>query len=391
MLDNFARRGKASFVLGAQFGSEGKGSAVAFLATKTDQQFDIVATNNGSQSGHTSIHDGVKRVTFHLPTYSLFRPCMTYLDAGAVIDPIVLLKELEENPQVLRNGFAIHPNAAIITQDCKDAEGRDDSAQTKIASTRKGVGEALARKVLRSGLIAEKIYGATNLSDAARMLRHVVERVDLNEAMQKHGKSVLVEIPQGHSLSIDSQFYPHTTSRNCTVGQAMSDAGIHPCYYHRSMLVIRTFPIRVGSIVKDIPHVLDGTDKPYQAELGHSGGHFPDQHEIGWDDLGVAAEITTVTKRTRRVFTFSEEQVRLAIAQTRPAVIFLTFCDYLPPLAANDKQVYTVDQSKRATAKVMVQRFREICNEVGSICNDGPEILTQWGPTTSDVIRAEEL
>lgn len=353
MLDNFARRGKTSFVLGGQFGSEAKGAAIAFLATKTNQRFDIVTTNNGPQSGHTSIHNGVKRVTFHLPTYPLLRPAFTYLNAGAVIDVDILVQELETNPQIIKQGFAIHPNAAVITQDCRDAEGRDDSAQTKIASTRKGVGEALSRKVLRSE------YLAYNNPFMPEMLQPYVKRLDLNRAMGA-GQSVLAEVPQGHSLSIDSQFYPYTTSRNCTVAQAMSDAGIHPSFYHRSMMVIRTFPIRVGSL----------------SEQNHSGPNFPDQHEISWDELGVKAEITTVTKRVRRVFTFSEQQVREAIVQTRPAVIFLSFCDYLP---------------NRELAKVAVNKLRQICNELGSICNDGPEILTAWGPTTADVIPAEEL
>lgn len=354
MLEHFKRRGKASFLLGGQWGSEGKGAAAAFVAThlaERGEAFDIVTTNAGAQAGHTSTHDGVTKVVFHLPTAALyplpgFQP-FTYLNAGSIIDPIGLLKELDENPHVAAL-FAVHPNAAVITEECRDAEMRDDSAQTKIASTRKGVGEALSRKILRFGMVAKD----------HPVLARWVKRVDLNDAMLR-GSSVLVEVPQGHSLSIDGPFYPHTTSRNCTVMQAMSDAGIHPQLYHQSMMVIRTFPIRVGNIGDN-----------------SSGGHFPDQRELTWEELGVKAEITTVTKRVRRVFTFSEQQVIEAISQTRPAVIYLTFCDYL---------------ENHTLVKFAVDRLREACKRIGSVRHDGPEILTQWGPTTKDVIRAEEL
>lgn len=374
MLESFKKQGKASFILGGQWGSEGKGAAAAFVATHLVarlEAFDIVTTNAGAQSGHTSTHSGATKVVFHLPTASLYRglgvPQITYLNAGSIIDPIGLLREIEENPELDLGNFLIHPNAAVLTDDCRAAEMRDDSAQTKIASTRKGVGEALSRKVLRSGMIAKD----------HPVLSRWVQRLDLN-AMMSHGASVLVEIPQGHSLSLDGPFYPHTTSRNCTVMQAMSDAGIHPQFYHQSMLVIRTFPIRVGNIPVTVPRDFTVTDGPAVTPidpdvLGHSGGCFSDQHEISWDDIGVKAEITTVTKRVRRVFTFSKQQVLEAIIQTRPAVIYITFMDYLP---------------NRELAHTVIDTLRRACQRVGV---EPPEILTQWGPTTADIIRAEDI
>lgn len=372
MLEHFRKQGKVSFIVGGQWGSCGKGAAAAFTAVHLAERreaFDIVTTNAGAQAGHTSTHNGVTKVVFHLPTAALYAQSMTYLNAGSIIDPIGLFRELDENPGMPSN-FFIHPNAAVITEDCRAAEMRDDSAQTKIASTRKGVGEALSRKVLRSGMIAKD----------HPVLSRWVRRIDLNEQMQR-GASVLVEVPQGHSLSLDGPMYPHVTSRNCTVGQAMSDAGIHPHFYHASMMVIRTFPIRVGNIEEQ------GTmlDAKMPHMLGYSGPHFPDQREISWAELGVAAEITTVTKRVRRVFTFSEQQVAEAIAQTRPSVIYLTFCDYLHDPNASD------GRGGRALAHLMVDRLREMCNRIGSVRHDGPEILTQWGPTTADVTRAEDL
>src|SRR5882762_7099512 len=102
MFESFSKAGKASFILGGQFGSEAKGAAAAYVATRSDANFNIATTNAGAQAGHTSIHDGVKKVVFHLPTFSLYRDCFTYLNAGSVIDPEVLLRELEENPRIVK-------------------------------------------------------------------------------------------------------------------------------------------------------------------------------------------------------------------------------------------------------------------------------------------------
>lgn len=351
MLSTFKQRGKASFILGGQWGSEGKGAAAAFVGV--NHRFDIVTTNAGAQAGHTSTHKGKTKVVFHLPTAALYSDAIAYLNAGSIIDPAVLLREIDENPSVSSRLF-IHPNAAIITDACREAEGREDSAQTKIASTRKGVGEALSRKVLRSGMIAR---------DCKELRQWVQEPIDLNSRMQWRNYSMLVEVPQGFHLSVDSQFYPNTTSRNCTVQQAAADAGIHPHFFGKSMLVLRTFPIRVGNIFN--PYGEEGGPR----ELGYSGGHFSDQIETTWDLIGRPPEITTVTKRVRRVFTFSQQQALEAIVATRPDVIYLTFCDYLD----KDRVDY------------IVRTLRGFSTPSNCANMQGPEILTQWGPTTDDV------
>ncbi len=349
MYENFLMRGKASFTLGGQWGSCGKGAAVAFMTKTLCEQgefFDIVTTNNGVQSGHTSVHNGVTRVAFHLPTAPLiarhygFSPII-YLNGGAIVHPETLEQELRDLGGASQ--LHIHPNAAIVTEACQLAERQNTSAQTKIASTRKGVGEALARKVLRSGVIA-KDHPFT---------KKFVNRLDLN-AIMSLGKSVLVEIPQGIGLSLDSQFYPFCTSRNCTVGQAMADAGIHPDFYGASLLVLRTFPIRVGAIVEA------------GAELGTSGGRYPDQREVSWNELRQKPEITTVTKRVRRVFSFSVEQMREAMTLTRPTHIHLTFCDY---------------QDEEANAKLK----NDIMNAALDLGLTPPRLLCHYGPSTADV------
>lgn len=353
MLNNFRQAGKASFLLGGQWGSEGKGASAAVIAdqlNKRGDSFNIYTTNAGSQSGHTSLHDGKKRVVFHLPTAALISngDRLVYLNAGAIIDPGILEQELTDNGDRLHySKIFIHPNAAVIEQLDKDAEGASDSAQTKIASTRKGVGNALSRKVLRSAQLAKD----------HPYLKQFVGVRDLNDDMAK-GLSVLVEIPQGIGLSLNGPFYPHVTSRDCTVIQAMNDAGIHPAYYGKSMLVLRTYPIRVGNISAGY------TKGPGVGMEYSSGDCYPDQQETTWEAIGVPAEITTVTKRVRRVFTFSLQQAEHAMRLTRPDVIHLTFCDY-PGVDAG---------------KLTVQ----LCGLARKIGLDCPEFVYQFGPSTDD-------
>jgi adenylosuccinate synthase len=119
------------------------------------------------------------------------------------------------------------------------------------------------------------------------------------------------EVSQGFSLGINSGFYPHVTGRECTVAQALADASVSPAMFQQSILSLRTYPIRVGNTENS------------------SGPCYLDQREIGWDELGVTPETTTVTGRIRRIFTWSDTQFRDAVVVNTPSVIFLNFCNYL--------------------------------------------------------------
>lgn len=350
---DFIKHGSVSAILGGQFGSEGKGLAASWLAYRqAPHYFDIYSSNAGAQAGHTSVHQGRTRVVYHLPTAPLIAAdCgidpgrMTiYLNAGAIIDPYVLQQELIDNDVIGRFPFHIHPNCAVITDDCKAAESLSTSGQTKIASTRKGVGEAYARRALRTGLIARD----------CDELRQYVRRLDFNYLL-KYGASVLLEIPQGYGLSLQSQFYPFTTSRDCSVPRGLADADIHPSFYHQTLLVLRSYPIRVGSI----PNLTGGM-------LGYSGDGYADQNETSWEALGLEPEITTVTKRVRRVFTWSQTQVTAAMAAARPTHVLLTHADYL-----SDQDLTGVTLSLLLAAKAA--RI------------DRPQLYWSFGPSTTDV------
>lgn len=315
-LHGFVRKGKASVLFDGQFGSTGKGLAAAWVGESNE--IDWCVTNASANAGHTTVNDdGSSIVSFHIPsafhTAREHNWAQIYIDAGAIVDVDVLNREIEEL-RIPHAQIFVNPNAAVILPEDMDDEKARHSAATKIGSTQKGVGAALARKVTRDGHNLGKF-----LAKSGKKIGFQLKAVPLNYEM-KTGKSVLVEVPQGFSLSLNaSGFYPYTTSRDCTLQQGLSDAGIHPSLFHKSMSVLRTCPIRVGNIMS-----LDG-----KHQLGFSGPGYPDQREITWEELGQEPEVTTVTKRVRRVFDFSVEQYRQMMLHSLPDIVFLNFCNYL--------------------------------------------------------------
>jgi adenylosuccinate synthase len=293
-------------VLGGQFGSEGKGLAAAWLAGQG--KVDVATTNAGAQSGHTTRwRDGRKLVCYHLPTVGVLQGITCYLNAGSVISPEGLVSEMlatKVNPSLV----TIHSRAAIIDDMDRRAEGNESSPVAAIASTQKGVGEALSRKIRRSSPLAYR----------TESLAGFISEIDLNAEL-KANRVVTVEIPQGTDLSLNGEFYPYCTSRDCTVGAGLSDAGIHPSFLGDTIMVVRTYPIRVGNLV--------GADK---REIGFSGPFWPDSRECKWDEFeGVEPEKTTVTGRVRRIATWSDRQYAHALQLNRPTVVMLNFVNYL--------------------------------------------------------------
>jgi len=352
-MNDFVKHGKASIVIDGQFGSTGKGLAAAYQAIYAkDVNWDkvICTTNAAPNAGHTTVlPDGTKFVTFHMPTMGVLKQESTiYLNAGAIIDFDVLqqeIKDLNVDPERIR----IHPNAAVITQDDKDFERQKTSGATQIASTQKGVGRALARKIMREGKVAkdyEKEFAGIGIQ---------VLRMELNEAIAANW-AVVVETPQGMSLSINNGFYPHCTSREVSVAQSLSDAALHPSCLHKTLMTVRTYPIRVGNIVDDSGKV-----------IGYSGDVYPDQRELSWDSFPhVEPERTTVTKRVRRIFTFSPEQYLESVARLRPAIVHVGFCDYLTDRSDFDE-------------------LMSIMEHAHSRYGIRPDIVCSFGPSTDDV------
>lgn len=206
----------------------------------------------------------------------------------------------------------VHPNAAIISPEDKETERAAASSTSKIASTQKGVGSAISNKIMRRSKVARDYDIFGDIINTCQ--------IDLNKRLAAGG-AVVVEVPQGTGLSINhSGFYPYTTSRDCWVGSGLNDAGIHASFLGPVCMVVRTFPIRVGNLTNEMGE-----------QIGTSGPFYSECAELSWekDFPGIEPERTTVTKRVRRIASWSHTQYEDALRLNRPTIVALTFCDYL--------------------------------------------------------------
>lgn len=310
MKSTFAGAGLHVLVDG-QFGSTGKGLFAAYLAEKAVKEgtrFDGVLSNAGPNSGHTFYdQDRYKHVLKQLPSFAVMSYLLAatmpvYLTAGAIIDPKILRDEALRYPVL---PIFVHPRAAVLTEVDKNTERGGTIAE--VAGTRSGTGAVIARKVLRD---KDAVWGSKGHQHF--MMPPNVKTYDHDFNMAAVHQRLFMEISQGFSLGLNSQFYPKVTSRECTVMQGIADARIAPRHVQRTYMVIRTFPIRVGNV--------DGFS---------SGDCYPDQRETSWQELGVEPELTTVTQRVRRVFTFSDQQYREALLANNPDFVLANFMNYL--------------------------------------------------------------
>ena len=305
---------KLNIILDGQFGSTGKGLFSGFIAQK--ERVDVAITNAAPNAGHTYVDDDHHIVAHHLPITGILSPTsLIYICAGAIIDPDLLARELHEY-KVPPMRVVVHPRAAIITKEDVESEKQKDSSVTKIASTQHGVGTALARKILRSGKVAMDCNALYEMGVQVREL-------NMDRVLREFPNAVM-EVPQGIGLGLNSGLaYPYCTSREISVAQAMSDAQTHPSRLGNVFMSLRTYPIRVGNIY----------GLPEEGMLGWSGPFYPDSKELKWDQLGLEPELTTVTKRPRRVATFSHQQFKRAYELARPDYVFLNFVNYLKSAA----------------------------------------------------------
>lgn len=344
----------AYVLVDGQFGSTGKGVAAAVLAEYSVQSGNLInnfITNAGPNSGHTAMWGDAEVMTQQIPIAAVFYATEGFLqkedkiilNGGAIVDPDQLIYEIETFGIPLVH---VHPCAAIIKD--KHRQQEQDNGSARIAGTGKGVGAAIADKVNREGNLAMyHDFGTKSI------VHYWIARPTTHEL--RYNTVAFIETAQGFSLGINEpRFAPHTTSRECTVNQALSDARIGRSHVQNVMMVCRTFPIRVGN-----------TDK------GESGKPYPDQVELSWDQIGQTPELTTVTKRVRRVFSWSRIQFMEALEQNEPDSLFINFMNYLKP-----------DQIRPF--------LTEMLSDYRKTLGYGPRaVLLGWGPRNEDVTSME--
>lgn len=296
-------------LVGGQYGSEGKGHVVSHLAP----DYNLLVRVGGPNAGHTVITpDAQHKVSFyHLPSGILHAPnADVVLGPGSVINPTVLEKEFAYTRD-LRGRLFIDPQANVITDEDIAAE---NALVKNIGSTGQGVGIATARKI-----VDRAAEGRRLARDCEALKPYLRPTLDVLEEHYQLGSAIMLEGTQGTGLSLHHGHYPYVTSRDTAAASTAGEAGIAPRRIRKSIIVMRTNPIRVQSPA-------DGTSGPMGREL--TWEEVSTRAGVPADELR-KKEMTTTTKRQRRVAEFCWRDLRRAVLLNGPTDIALTFVDYI--------------------------------------------------------------
>jgi adenylosuccinate synthase len=306
-------------IMDFQYGSTGKGLIAGYLAKRGS--YDTAVCAFSANAGHTYIDESrsLNVMTQQLPTAITSPTVKTILiGPGAAIDGATLLAEIDRYADLLKDKrILIHPQAAVIEP--YHAKFEIEDGRTKMGSTAKGVGEAYIERMRRKpGANTARVRWLERemaTADERELSRYVTNEEEYRQAVEA-SESMIVEGAQGFSLSLYHGQYPFVTSRDVTPWQIMADCALpfKMAPYVKVLGTLRTYPIRVNN--RD----------------GSSGPCYPDQREIGWGELNVPPELTTVTKLPRRIFTFSQRQLDEALYHCGgywETELFLNFCNYM--------------------------------------------------------------
>lgn len=318
---------KVDMVLDFQYGSTGKGLIAGYLAKR--ESYDTAICAFATNAGHTYIDEerGIHVMTQQLPT-AITSPTVRniLIGPGSAIHLATLQEEIARYAQYLEGKkVLIHPHAAVVED--YHAEFEMSDGRTKMGSTAKGVGEAYIERIRRNPQNPNTIGRRVSTRDP--LYGMIATPEEYRDALAA-AESVIVEGAQGFSLSMYHGQYPYTTSRDVTPWQVAADCGLPYKWasYIKVIGTLRTFPIRVSN--RD----------------GSSGPHYPDQVELKWEDIGLNAELTTVTKLPRRIFSFSRTQLQEALWHcggywdTR---LFLNFANYVTDKALLNEMIAMIE------------------------------------------------
>ena len=373
-----------TIVQGGQWGSEAKGAIAAYLC-ETDA-VDYCVRTGATNAGHTVFYKGMPYKMQQLGVGWVNPRTTLILGAGALIDPEILDREVhmvsEATGTDIRKRLIIDHRAGLHLAEHAGrsaASGRHHA----IGATGKGCSEALIDRIKGRGKGA-RLFG--QVASAANYTVGDTEMV-LNTAWDQ-GAHILLEGTQGQLLDLYLGPYPYTTHKQTGPAQWMLEAGLSPSLPNEVVAVFRTYPIRVAGnsgpmkgeiswmilageinakrkraglpgIVKD--ESLDvwaealevaGRQFPWPQLLGPNSQHLftaqqrydfretlSECNTVAWKllpevvaaDLSNLFELTTVTKKLRRIARFDTVDYNNSIRQMRPAKIACTFANYSMP------------------------------------------------------------
>ncbi len=310
-------------VLGSQWGDEGKGKIVDLLSRENDI---VVRYQGGPNAGHTIVVGDDQVVLHNVPSGLLHPGVICCLGNGCVIDPKVMLKEIEDleaRDVAVKGRFFISTQAHMIMpyHRALDEAMEKAAGKGKIGTTGKGIGPCYTDKYNRSGIRAVDLLNkdylkdklAANIRSKNEILTKVYNAKPLDpdlvitefmgcrdsvepfvrdmslllaEAI-KEKKAILMEGAQGTLLDIDHGTYPFVTSSNPTAGGAITGAGIGPDKITRVLGVLKAYTTRVGNgpFPTEVAEPLQSQFRQWGGEFGSTTGRA---RRCGWLDTVIA-------------------------------------------------------------------------------------------------------
>ena len=333
-------------VVGSQWGDEGKGKIVDWLSSEADV---VVRFQGGHNAGHTLVIDGITYKLRLLPSGIVRKNKISIIGNGVVVDPWALLDEIKEakskGVKINDSNLILSEAATLILPYHREMdEIREDSAgNSKIGTTRRGIGPAYEDKVGRRSIrvmdlaskknLEKRLTGVLEHHNAIRrgLGKPTYEKNKLIEELVKiapdilkysapvwkkidqfksENKKILFEGAQGILLDVDHGTYPYVTSSNTVAASAATGSGCGPNSINFVLGITKAYTTRVG-------------EGPFPTELTDDiGNHLGEKgHEFG-----------TVTSRKRRCGWFDGVLVRQTIKISGINGIALTKLDVLDEL-----------------------------------------------------------
>ena len=263
-----------TIIAGGFWGDEGKGKISAYLST-ADNPAIVARAGVGPNAGHTVYYKGQKIVMRQLPGGFVNPSSRLLIGAGVLVNPEVLLHEIETLEVADRVG--VDPHCAIIDPEHIEQDRRSDHLAKTVGTTGTGCGPANEARARRKARLARDV------PELAPYLADVPAEVN---AAIRRGESVLIEGSQGFGLSLYHGDYPYVTSKDVTASSFAADVGIGPTRVDEVVVVYKAYASRVGA-------------GPFPTELPRE-----EVERRSWEEFGA------VTGRPRRIGEFDFEVAR---------------------------------------------------------------------------------